>query len=196
METNKHFTAFAGSSMIATGELKEILAKTKEFLDSGNQEQVLIFDDETGRNRDFNMRGTLEEVLEQAMPSQIQPKGPGRPKLGVVSGEVSLLPRHWEWLNQQPQKASGTIRRLIEAAIKAGAGNNPKSRLEAADRFMWVVAGNFSGCEEASRALYAKKWPVFETLISPWPQDVRKHLLWLTQEVKNAEEAAMGTGIE
>ena len=106
------------------------------------------------------------------------PRGPGRPKLGVVGGEVSLLPRHWDWLERQPHKASGTIRRLVEAAMRSGDDLLPR-RIEAADRFMTTMAGNLTGYEEASRALYAKDWERLSDLTRPWPPDIRIHLFRL-----------------
>ncbi|MBN1412503.1 MAG: DUF2239 family protein [Spirochaetales bacterium] len=188
MKTITNFTAFAGHSLIASGDLRTILTLTKKYLDSGQNEPILIFNDETGRQHDFNMQGTLQEVLDRAMD---QPqKGPGRPKLGVINKEVSLLPRHWEWLNRQQHRASGTIRRLVEAAQKEGKGNRAKALLEAAGNFMWAMTGNFKGFEEASRALYARKWEKLEEIISSWPADVKNHLLGMIQKVKDSDKPA------
>ncbi|MFY0534142.1 DUF2239 family protein [Nannocystis pusilla] len=50
--------------------------------------------------------------------------GPGRPKLGVVSREVSLLPRHWEWLERQP---SGSRRRCADSSRRRSGATRTKS---------------------------------------------------------------------
>src|SRR5512142_1909019 len=96
LETEQTFTAFSDNRRIVSGSLETMLRRTKAHLDGGGS-AVLIFEDQTGRERDFDFTGTIEEVLGRAMPIKSSP-GPGRPRLGVVSREVSLLPRHWEWL--------------------------------------------------------------------------------------------------
>jgi hypothetical protein len=180
------FTAFAGSSLIVSGDLETILRRTKEFLDDGGSDSVLIFEDQTGRQVDFDFRGTPNEVIERATASAKPRAGPGRPKLGVVSREVSLLPRHWDWLEQQPQGISAALRRLVDEARKREP-DRERARLarEAAGKFMWAMAGNLPGFEEASRALFAKDDPDaarFEQLIRGWPDDIRSHLLRLLRD--------------
>jgi hypothetical protein len=130
---------------------------------------------------DFDLRGTLEEVLARVAPPAPK-RGPGRPSLGVVCREVSLLPKHWEWLESQPARASGTLRRLVDAvAVKneSARASRSRRRLEAAGRIMWSLAGNLEGFEEASRALYSRKWPDFSARIASWPEDLRRHLEWM-----------------
>lgn len=104
-------------------------------------------------------------------------KKPGRPKLGVTSREVTLLPRHWEWLDRQPLGASGTLRRLVETAIKneTDFAGSPQ-RIEAAGRFLWTIAGNFENFEEVTRALYAKNWDTLRDLTAQWPKDITDHI--------------------
>lgn len=121
VEDSRTYTAFAGDRLLVSGSLKRVLLQVKERLDHGESGQVLIFDDHTGRQVEFNFQGTPEEVLARAAPAP-QRAGPGRPKLGVVSREVSLLPRHWEWLEQQPNGISAAIRRLVEEASKRDPG--------------------------------------------------------------------------
>ena len=187
METQTSYSAFAGNRLLVTGDLRTMLTQTKEYLDQGGQEQVLIFDDDTGKQIDFNFLGSVQEVLERALPAAPR-KGPGRPKIGVVSGEVTLLPAHWEWLERQPLKASGTIRRLIEAARKNGTPEaQSRMRIEAAGRFMWSMAGNLVGFEEASRALYSENWTKLGELTASWPADIQKHLSRLVQKVKESK---------
>jgi hypothetical protein len=186
METDKHYTAFAGFTRIAGGSLETVLREI--WNSAGTAGQVLIFDNKTGKQVDIDLRGSLEEVLARAMAAS-QKKGPGRPRLGVVSREVSLLPRHWEWLERQPQKASGTLRRLVEAARKQDRGETlSRETIEAADRFMWSVAGNLAGFEEVGRALYARNWTVFDELVSSWPRDIKEHLSMMVRPVRDKED--------
>jgi hypothetical protein len=104
-------------------------------------------------------------------------RGPGRPKLGVVSREVTLLPRHWAWLGQQPGGASAVLRRLVEQSIRhGGAKERARQAMESVDRFMRVMAGDEPGYEEASRAFYRGDRERFNALTAAWPADVRAHL--------------------
>jgi uncharacterized protein len=168
------YTAFRGSRRLATGDLRSVIAAVKTEVPS--DELILFFEDTTGGQVDFDLRGTVDEVLARVIPAATRP-GPGRPRLGVVSGEVSLLPRHWEWLERQQHNISATIRRLVEEAIR----NEPdaaraRHAIEAADRELWVLAGNLPGCEEASRALYAGDSARFTSLAVQWPPDIAQHL--------------------
>ncbi|RPJ03397.1 MAG: DUF2239 family protein [Spirochaetaceae bacterium] len=177
METNKTLTAFIGHKLFASGDIAEVLAAVKQYCDGKGTEQPLIFDDKTGKQIDFDLRGTLAEVLERVLP-EAPKSGPGRPKIGVTGKEITLMPRHWEWLEVQPQKASGTIRRLVETAMKneCNAGE-ARRRHEAAGKFMWSIAGNLDGFEEASRALYARNWGTLEKYTASWPKDIKTHLM-------------------
>lgn len=174
-----HFTAFAGTTRLVTASLADMLRTTKAFLDGGGSQRVLIFDDSSGEQVDFDFSGDVEELVERVVGRE-QKRTPGRPKLGVVGREISLLPRHWEWLDRQPQSASATIRRLIDAARKENPGaSEERRRIEAADRFIWVMAGELANFEEASRALYARDWERLRELTREWPVDVRDHLFHL-----------------
>ena len=111
------------------------------------------------------------------LPRQTSPPPPGRPKLGVTCREISLLPRHWEWLEKQPQGISAALRRLVdEAKQKEPDRERAKITRDIAGKFMWSMAGNLSDFEEASRALYAMDWGRFDKLICRWPKDIRNHL--------------------
>ena len=74
----------------------------------------------------------------------------------MVAREVTLLPRHWEWLAQQSGGASVALRRLVDQARR---GTEDKDRIrraqEAAYRFMSAMAGNRPNFEDAIRALFA-----------------------------------------
>jgi hypothetical protein len=174
MENERTYTAFAGHERIVTGDLRTMLLETKKRLDAGEQETVLIFDDRTGKQIDFDFRGTPDEVVERAIPKPTA--GPGRPRLGVVSREVSLLPRHWEWLEEQDNGISAALRRLVDEARKREPEQERARRArDAASRFMWCMAGNLPDFEEASRALFAGERDKLAALTRDWPGDIREH---------------------
>jgi hypothetical protein len=180
--TDKTYTAFAGLRRIAQGDLRAVLPAVKAHSDTST-EMVLIFALSNGRQVDFDLRGSVDEILGRLDPagttaslgsggvSADQKAGKGRPRLGVVAGEVTLLPRHWEWLAAQPLKASGTLRRLVDEA-RAREASDPKKRIEALGTVLWALAGNLSNFEEASRALYAGGRERFLALIDGWPADM------------------------
>jgi len=176
----RHSTAFLGHRLLATGSLPEIAAAVKGA--EGTTEPVLIFDDRTGKSFDIDTRGTEQEVLQRAALTETYSAGQtrGRPRLGVVAREVTLLPRHWEWLNEQPGGASVALRKLVEAARGA---NRDKDRArqarDAAYYFLSGIAGDFPGFEEVSRALFANSRPRFVELMAEWPADIRNHALKL-----------------
>jgi hypothetical protein len=153
-------TAFAGDLWIATGSPEEV-RKALRAVDPAESGLLLVFDDETGRQIDLDMR--------ESVPARSR----GRPKLGVTAGEVTLLPRHWEWLKAQPGGASSTIRRLIDAARKRPA--DARRSKDAAYHFMSAIAGDRYGYEDAIRALYAADRARFETLTGAWPVGIRDH---------------------
>jgi hypothetical protein len=183
------YTAFEGHKRIAAGDPAEVALKVKEASDRGGEEPILVFDDATGEQVDFDLRGTPEDVLRRlaprlesipepttAAPEAPPSRGPGRPKLGVVAREVTLLPRHWEWLSTQPGGASVALRKLVEEARRSHAGKDRlRKAQEAAYRFLSAMAGDFPGFEEATRALFAGNPERFDECISAWPDDVREH---------------------
>lgn len=178
------FTAFEGSRRIAAGELADVVAKAKQVLDRGDRAPVLLFDDRTGRQVDVDFRGDLKVVQARlapapeshAEPVDEPPRRPGRPRLGVVGREVTLLPRHWEWLNAQPGGASVALRKLVDQARRANEGRDRiRAAQESAYRFMSAMAGNEPNFEEAARALFAGDRTKFHVMIDAWPIDVRDH---------------------
>lgn len=202
MGQERTYTAFAGDRLIVSGSLETMLLRTKKRLDAGETEQILIFEDQTGTQIEFDFRGSPAEVLARLAAHPLfaaakaggqQRSGPGRPKLGVVSREVSLLPRHWEWLEQQPNGISAALRRLVDEARKRNPGRE-RARLarEAASRFMSAMAGNRPGFEEASRALFAGDYARLKALTRDWPRDVRRHL-WRLVEPSVRLETEGGT---
>lgn len=179
------FTAFVRHRRIAAGTLREVVPAVKSAADA-DATHLLIFDDATGRSVELDLRGSLPDVLErlnqtpQAEPAK--PTGRGRPKLGVTAREVTLLPRHWEWLAAQPGGASAALRRLVEDARR----NSPATLRQAQDavhRVMFALAGDLPGFEEANRAFYAKDYARFDGLTAAWPRDVGDYVRTLVGRV-------------
>ncbi|HRI50012.1 MAG TPA: DUF2239 family protein [Pseudomonadota bacterium] len=179
MDEPQTYSVFAGERLLLAGPLTEVLRGTKQYIDEcerqGADPSVLIFEDETGRQVDFDFRGTVEQVLAHAVRA---PRvGPGRPRLGVVGREVSLLPRHWDWLEGQPGGASAALRRLVDEARKRNpAQQRVRQAIDATYRFMTALAGDRPGYEEATRALYAGDRERLASLITAWPPDVVRHI--------------------
>lgn len=175
--------AFVGDRRVAEGDIATVATQLWQG-ESQRKQPLLVFDLSSARVVDLNLQGGEQEVAaryQQANSSAPQPpKGPGRPKLGVKAKEVTLLPRHWQWLSAQPGGASASLRKLVEQAMRQP---NPKGERVAAqercDRFMQVMAGNQPGYEEAARALYAGNQALFEEHIALWPEDISQQLrLW------------------
>jgi hypothetical protein len=183
--------AFEGNRRIAAGELRDVARAAKETLERRRDASILVFDGRTGGPIDIDFRGTVDDVLarlpkvtavtpavENAEPEPPPSRGPGRPKLGVVAREITLLPRHWDWLAQQSGGASVAIRKLVEEARRIGEDDRRiRQAQEAAYRFMSAMAGNAPHYEDAIRALFANEPAGFEKLIADWPADVRDQSL-------------------
>ncbi|MEP6781986.1 MAG: DUF2239 family protein [Gemmatimonadaceae bacterium] len=195
--------AFQGSQQIAAGSLREVAAIAKTAYDRHPTQTLLFFDDSTSEQIEVDLRGSHADVATRIAPATEQEaelnrliatpapapvvRGPGRPKLGVVAREVTLLPRHWEWLARQSGGASVALRKLVDEAKK---GNESRDRTRAAQesayRFLSVMAGNQSGFEEATRALFAADQEKFEQLAQRWPSDVRNHAIVLASRAFGA----------
>jgi hypothetical protein len=180
-------TAFKGPFLLKSGSRAEVALAMKR---SGDLHTILAFDDATGRVIDFNVRGTDDDVAARyAAPvatapddAPPEPRGRGRPKLGVVAREVTLLPRHWEWLAGQPGGASVVLRRLVEQERRTGGSKQQRrTAQEAAYKFMSAIGGDFPGFEEATRALFADNRVRFEEQIADWPADIRRYAIKLAQ---------------
>ena len=162
-------TAFAGFGRLASGDRQAVFAQLRQYAGSA---PLLIFDDTSGALVDLDQREPAPEpVLAEA------PRSVGRPKLGVVAREVTLLPRHWDWLGRQPGGASVALRRLVEEARRIHHGRDSvREAREAAYRFMTAMAGSQEGFEEAARALFAGDAQRFAALVAAWPPDVAEYL--------------------
>ncbi|WP_309091082.1 DUF2239 family protein [Phenylobacterium sp.] len=163
------FTAFEGTRQLASGDLTVVSETARQALARGAA-RVLILDDDTGAQLD------LPAGAETDSPAPERPAR-GRPKLGVVAREVTLLPRHWEWLATQPGGASAALRRLVEEARRASQHTDQAREAQTAVyRAMSVLAGDLPGYEEALRALYARNDSRFDDLIADWPADVGAYI--------------------
>jgi hypothetical protein len=203
-------TAFQSGRMLATGALGDVARIVKQAFDRDPTVQTLTFDDATGAQIDFDLAGTpaefgerlaaraaYEAYLAEARLAAASPtgnpevadepgagvaaaRGPGRPRLGVVAREITLLPRHWEWLASQPGTASQVLRRLVDEARRQDGGRTrARQAREHAYAFITAVGGNLAGFEEASRALFAGDRPKFERETAAWPNDVRAYAVRL-----------------
>src|SRR5207248_7639189 len=183
------FTAFEGQRRLISGTLAEVALALKH---AGRPAAapIIIFSDASGRPIDLDLRGSDDEIIARlpdtapASPAPAaeptEPRGRGRPKLGVVAREVTLLPRHWEWLNAQPGGASVALRKLVdESRRSSGDRDRLRAARDAAYHFMSAMAGNLANFEEASRALFADDRRRFVGLIADWPVDIKDHIVKL-----------------
>lgn len=194
---SKPCTAFDGQRVVARGALVDVALAVQAILANDPTAQVLTFDDTTGFVIDLDLRGTAADVAarlskaaapdgrppDRPRPAEdIGPRPRGRPALGVVAREVTLLPRHWAWLATQRGGASAALRRLVDEARRSDDGQSrSRARQEIAYRFMSALAGNLPGFEEASRALFAGDQDGFAAHTAAWPSDVRayaRQLAW------------------
>ncbi|MGO4728948.1 DUF2239 family protein [Paenibacillus sp. 2KB_22] len=194
MQASSHpisYTAFIDRACFVKGSLQHVVGIAKDTLEDSQLAQVLIFHDGTGKPVDVDFSGSTAEVLDRLRSESKE--GPtsdttekeneqparkvGRPKLGVVSGEVTLLPRQWEWLKAQPGGASVTLRKLIDEARRTGENESKvRAAQEAMYHFMTAMAGDFPQYEEALRALYAGNEDLFYVLIDHWKPDIRDYV--------------------
>jgi len=169
---DRNVTAFVGDRRLAAGPLAEVLAQIKAVHDAG--EPVQAFDDASARHLELDLRGSLADVLARFPEPEV--KGRGRPKLGVTAREVTLLPRHWDWLANQQGGASVALRKLLEEAMRSPAAEKRLAQ-EVTYRFMMAKAGNLPGLDEANRALFAGDRAKFMRETHDWPSDIRDYAL-------------------
>ena len=196
------YTVFDNYRRIGSGSLQAVALVVKRAVESGAPGPVLIFEDASGRSIDIDTRGSDAEVVARLPPPEPddvtlnpgntegrpdEPRGRGRPKLGVVPREVTLLPRHWEWLATQPGGASVALRKLVETARRTHADKDRlRKAQERAYHFISAMAGDNPGFEEATRALFASDRPRFTQLVAAWPDDVRAHAVALAFDDEDA----------
>jgi uncharacterized protein len=197
------YVAFDGDRRIAFGELREVARAAKERLEKHKHASILVFDDTSGPI-DLDLRGSVEDVLARLPETNVAPldieaavagpRGPGRPKLGVVAREITLLPRHWEWLAEQPGGASVSLRRLVDEARRTNKDKDRSRRAqETAYRFIAAMGENKPNYEEVARALFAGDARRFEAWTVSWPADVRDHARALAAQA--FERSAAGESV-
>ncbi|MBN8801581.1 MAG: DUF2239 family protein [Stenotrophomonas acidaminiphila] len=181
---------FEGRRLLVRGELRDVVREAVARAGTGaDGRPLLLLDDRSGQSVDLDLRGDVAQVLER-LRARFPPadaagvpatRERGRPRLGVVAREVTLLPRHWEWLAAQPGGASAALRRLVEQARRAddGAGDL-RQRREAQYQAMLALAGDLPGFEEASRALFAGDTAALAMHFRQWPGDVGNYLASLS----------------
>jgi hypothetical protein len=175
--SESHLTAFAGFRCIASGPRSQVIAQLRKQRSREDTAMPFVFDDATGERLDLDLRDEPAPAPQAPSSEEQAARSVGRPKLGVVAREVTLLPRHWEWLARQPGGASVALRRLVDEARHVHADRDAKrAARETTYRFMTAIAGNLPGFEEATRALFAGERERFDELIGPWPDDLRSHL--------------------
>ncbi|MBF0298695.1 MAG: DUF2239 family protein [Oligoflexia bacterium] len=179
MEDN--YIAFEDSTLIAQGTQLEVALKIKKRLLKDEGIMILIFNERTGKQIDLNLRGSTADIQKRFTPKNEKEEDDlpkvGRPKLGVVSKEISLLPRHWEWLASQPTSASVTLRRLVDESQKRNKDVDAiRLSQNATYCFMSTMVGDLVGYEEALRALYAREEKTFNNYLTAWPKDIREQI--------------------
>ena len=190
MTIQDSFTAFADNERIANGDLFQVANVVQGVLKEKEPRTVLVFSDQTGKQVDIDLREISkppttknDELADETPPEVPEPRGPGRPKLGVVGKEITLLPRHWEWLNIQPGGPSVVLRKLVEQARLASKDQDRiRQSRDAVYHFCVAIAGNEPGFEEASRALFAGDGTRFDKHTQDWPKDVRDYVQLLAKE--------------
>lgn len=185
--------AFSGPLKVAEGEPEQVLPDIRAFLATEQDAPLLVLNHQTSTTLEIDWTQP-DDLISRSLAYQAgeapvqQRQGRGRPRLGVQSREVSLLPRHWEWLNRQKGGASAALRRMVEAARKS-----PRVQLEeaslAVDRFMQTMAGDLPGYEEALRQFYRHQYGTMFTEMADWPEDVQRHVRALVGEVQHWREA-------
>lgn len=181
-------TAFVHHQRVAVGSYAEVAEALSDLaLPTGS---FLVFDDTTGTQVDYPWPVGYAPVHPATVEADEEPPATptvGRPKLGVVAREVTLLPRHWEWLGQQRGGASAALRRLVDQARTVHASHDQmRQAKEAAYRFMSAIGGDLPGFEDASRALFAQNATDFANAIKHWPTDVQTYLAWLSRNAFTA----------
>lgn len=173
-------TAFDGLRRLTSGSLADAAVAIVQAMRAGSNGPLLIFDDATGRVVDIDWRGSVEEVAARYAEPPAVSRGPGRPRLGVVPREVTLLPAQWDWLAQQPGGASVTLRKLVDRARRETAANTSvRVARENAYRFLHAVGGDLPNFEALSRALFAGDDAQLRAILATWPADVQTFALQL-----------------
>jgi hypothetical protein len=182
LESSATFTAFAGDRRLAHGDLETVVRAALAVADA---EPWLVFCDATGEVIDVDLRGSADDAIARLASPPAEKPARGRPKLGVTAREVTLLPRHWQWLGAQPGGASAALRRLVDDARRSSVDLEARRRArDAAYRAMTTLAGDRPGYEEAVRALFAGETARAAGLIDAWPADIALYLNVLVRKTE------------
>jgi uncharacterized protein len=197
--TGPTWVAFEHHRLMARGTPGEVITSLQHLLNTPSGAMPVVLDAASSERIELDWRLPLDTLLiqvpapapatstENGEPSDDAPRGPGRPKLGVTAREVTLLPRHWDWLSRQTGGASVALRKLVQSAMREGSAADAKRRAtDAAYRFMSIVGGDLPYYEEVSRALFAGDLARLQSLVSDWPDDVAAHLLAMTAHIDGA----------
>ena len=199
---SKPSTAFEDHRLLMSGPLADVALAVKAAIEGGSSACFLVFDDLTGAVIDLDLRGDARDVVERlshppqlstgrrsaglstpsepALDDASEPRGRGRPKLGVVAREVTLLPRQWDWLASQPGGVSATLRRLVDDVRRSSLSREEKRSAQAAAyQFMTAIAGDMPGYEEGIRALFAGDEPKLAQCMDAWPHDIKSYTMRL-----------------
>ena len=190
VEPAESYVCVRGTTRLAEGSLAKVAAATWALAQADPTQTTLTFSRHTGRVVDLDLHGGAADIVARYPSDPESSPKRGRPKLGVTAREVTLLPRHWDWLAQQPGGASITLRRLVEAARKQDGGQtSSREKISAAYNFMSAMAGDLPSFEEASRALFAKDFHKLESCMAKWPADITAEVkLYLSELGPNARE--------
>jgi len=181
-----NWVAFLGHRELAFGAPTDVAVAVKQHDEQDPNATVIVSDATTGRVIDVDLTGSVHDVAARLVGGV--PKRRGRPKLGVVSREVSLLPRHWAWLSTQRGGASATLRRLVDDTRKRSIPDDlGQQTVDRVHRFLWNVAGDLPGFEEATRSLFRFDMDAFDEHISAWPADVVTHVQRMMAGYRGAE---------
>jgi hypothetical protein len=191
---------FAGDQCLARGSILDVALAARRAVHAGESRTIVVLDAVTSHVVDLDLRGTDDEIAARlahaaapvepanGSPGEAPAPGPGRPRLGVVSREVSLLPRHWDWLKTQRGGASAALRRLVdEARRSSGPHDRRAAAQESVDRFLSVTSGDRPHYEDALRAFYAGRDDELRQLVAGWPADIRDHLHTLVKNCRECE---------
>ncbi len=176
------YVAFFRGKRVIEGSEAEVSAylanQSAASVPSQGSDMPLVFDLLSGEQIEIPVAGAVN-----ADPPASPPR-PGRPRLGVVAREVTLLPHDWDWLSQQPGGASVTLRKLVLKARRLSEGpDQVRAAQIVCYRFISAIAGNEPGYEEACRALFSVQEDKFHRCLELWPDDVRRHATQLAQAV-------------
>lgn len=189
IDTNITLSVFDGYQCIYQGDLQGLI---QQINTKNANTTLLIFNDSTGKILDINFNGSADQIYQSVILTypelELKPKTRGRPKLGVVAKEITLLPRHWEWLAEQRGGASATLRRLIDQARKATLAESQQRKMhERTYQFLNAIAGNLPNYEECLRALFANDLVAFQKYLTEWPQDIQAYAKQLITQIDDEE---------